>query len=103
MPERVVALTAGLGEVMRRDGPWPDAVKRHERAAQSALELADKPGQASALLNLADAQWLTGNFPAAAQTATRAFVTFGELGDQRGEANASVLLADTHRLRAATG
>jgi tetratricopeptide (TPR) repeat protein len=100
MPERVVALTAGLSELLRRDGPWSEAVRRHKMAAQAALELADKPGQAGALLSLADGLWLTGNFQAAAQTAIRAFVMFGELSDQLGEANASVLLADTHRLTA---
>ena len=100
MPERVVALTAGLSELLRRDGPWFEAVKRHERASQAAVELADKPGLASALLSLADAQWLTGDFPVAARTAFRALVLFGELGDRLAEANASVLLADTRRLTA---
>jgi tetratricopeptide (TPR) repeat protein len=100
MPERVVALTAGLSELLRCEGPWFEAVTRHERAAKAAAELADRPGRASALLSLADAQWLTGNFPAAARTAIRALVVFGELGDQLGEAAASVLLADTRRLTA---
>jgi tetratricopeptide (TPR) repeat protein len=100
MPERVVALTAGVSELLRRDGPWLEAVKRHERAAQAAAELADKPSQASALLGLADAQWLAGMFPAAAQAATRARVMYTELGDRLGEAKTRVLLADTRRLTA---
>jgi tetratricopeptide (TPR) repeat protein len=100
IPERVVALTAGLSELLRRDGPWPEAVKRHKTATQAARELADKPGQARALLDLADGLWLTGNFRAAARAAIRAVAAFAELGDQLGEARASVLLADTHRLRA---
>jgi tetratricopeptide (TPR) repeat protein len=98
MRERVVALTAGLGELLRHDGPWAEAVTRHQTAVQAAVELADRPGEAAALLSLADAQWLIGNFPAAATTAIRAFVMFRELGDQLSEAKASVLLADTHRL-----
>jgi tetratricopeptide (TPR) repeat protein len=98
MPERVVALTAGLSELLRRDGPWAEAVTRLERAAQAAAGLADEPGRAGALLGLADAQWLTGNFPAATRTATRAIVMFQELGDRLGEANASVLVANTQRL-----
>jgi tetratricopeptide (TPR) repeat protein len=98
MPDRIVALTAGIGELLRRDGPWAEAVIRHERAVQAAIELADKPGQASALLSLADARWLTGQFPAAATTASRVLSMFAELGDRLGEASASVLLADTQRL-----
>ena len=98
MPERVVALTAGLSPPLRRDGPWAEAVTWHQLAARVAAELADQPGQAGALLNLAHAHWLTANFPAAAQTAARALAMFGDLGDQPGEASASVLLADTQRL-----
>jgi tetratricopeptide (TPR) repeat protein/transcriptional regulator with XRE-family HTH domain len=100
MQEQVVSLTAGLGELLRRDGPWAKAVTLHEGAARAATGLADKPGQASALLSLADAQWLTGDFAAVASTAARAFVAFGELGDRLGEANAGVLLACTHRVKA---
>jgi tetratricopeptide (TPR) repeat protein len=98
MPDRVVALTAGLSELLRHDGPWAEAVTWHERATRLAAELADQPGQAGALLSLAHAQWLTANFPAAARTAARALAMFGDLGDQPGEASASVLLADTQRL-----
>lgn len=98
MPERVVALTAGLGELLRRDGPWAEAAARHERAAGVAAELGDQPGQAGALLNLAAARWLTAEFPVAGRTAARALAMFRALGDQLGEASASVLLAETQRL-----
>jgi tetratricopeptide (TPR) repeat protein len=98
MPERVVALTAGVGELLRRDGPSAEAVARQERAVRTAAGLADQPGQAGALRSLADAHWADANFPAAAGAATRALAMFGELGDQLGEASASVLLAETLRL-----
>jgi tetratricopeptide (TPR) repeat protein len=101
LPERIVAMTAGLGEVLRRDGPWDEAETRHERAAQAAAQLRDKPAQADALLSLADAHWMTTNFPASARTAARALAMFTELGDRLGEANASVLLAETQRQTAA--
>jgi tetratricopeptide (TPR) repeat protein len=101
MPERIVALTAGLGEVLNRDGPWAEAVIRHERAARAAAQLSDKPAQASALLSLADAQWLTADFPGSARTSARALAMFARLGDRLGEATASVLLAETQRLTAA--
>jgi tetratricopeptide (TPR) repeat protein len=101
LPGRIVAMTAGLSDVLRRDGPWDEAVTRHERAAQAAAQLRDKPAQADALLSLADAHWMTTNFPAAARTAARALAMFAELGDRLGEANASVLLAETQRQTAA--
>jgi tetratricopeptide (TPR) repeat protein len=101
MPERVVALTAGLSEALRRDGPWDEAVTRHERAALAAARLRDKPAQADALLSLADAHWMTTEFPASAQTAARALAMFAKLGDRLGEADASVLLAETQRQTAA--
>jgi tetratricopeptide (TPR) repeat protein len=101
LPGRIVAMTAGLSEVLRRDGPWDEAVTRHATAAQAAAQLRDKPAQADALLSLADAHWMTTNFPAAAGTAARALAMFAELGDRLGEANASVLLAETQRQTAA--
>jgi tetratricopeptide (TPR) repeat protein len=101
MPARIVALTAGLGEVLNRDGPWAEAVIRHERAVRAAAQLSDQAAEASALLSLADAQWLITDFPAAARSAARALAMFARLGDRLGEATASVLLADTQRLTAA--
>jgi tetratricopeptide (TPR) repeat protein len=101
MPDRVVALTAGLSEILRRDGPWDEAVTRHERAALAAAQLSDKAAQADALLSLADAHWMTTNFPAAGRTAACALAMFAGLGDRLGEANASVLLAETQRQTAA--
>jgi tetratricopeptide (TPR) repeat protein len=101
MPERIVALTAGLGEALNHDGPWAEAVIRHERAVRAAAQLSDNAAQASALLSLAEAQWLTTEFPAAARSAARALAMFARLGDRLGEATASVLLAETQRLTAA--
>jgi tetratricopeptide (TPR) repeat protein len=101
MADRIVAITAGLGEVLRRDGPWAEAALRHERAAQAAAQLCDKPAQANALLSLADAYWLITDFPAAARTAARALAMFARLGDRLGEANAGVMLAETQRLTGA--
>jgi tetratricopeptide (TPR) repeat protein len=97
LPGRIVAMTAGLSEVLRRDGPWDEAVTRHERAARAAARLPDKPALADALLSLADAHWMTTDFPAAARTAARALAVFAELGDRLGEASAGVLLAETQR------
>jgi tetratricopeptide (TPR) repeat protein/transcriptional regulator with XRE-family HTH domain/DNA-binding SARP family transcriptional activator len=98
MTARVVALTAAIGELLNRDGPWPEAITRHQAAARAAESLSVKPSQASALLSLAGAQRLAGDYPAAAQAATRALKEFGELGDRLGQASARTVLADTRRL-----
>ena len=45
---RVTALTAALAELLRRDGPWAEAVTRHAAALHSARHLGDQRGQADA-------------------------------------------------------
>jgi tetratricopeptide (TPR) repeat protein len=84
---RVIALTAGLAELLRRDGPWADAVTRHTAAAQAAQRLGDRPGQAHALNDLGVARWLTGDYPAAAQDLELALGIYRDLGDRLGQAH----------------
>ena len=85
---RVIALTAGLAGLLRRDGPWADAITRHTAAAQAAQRLDDRLGQASALNNLGAVRWLTGDYPAAAQLLEQALGIYRDLGDRLGQANA---------------
>jgi hypothetical protein len=49
---RVIALTAGIAGLLRRDGPFADAITRHTTAVQAASHLGDRPGQANALNHL---------------------------------------------------
>ena len=56
---RVIALTAGLAGLLRRDGPWADAITRHTAAIQAARDLGDRLGQAGALNDLGDVRRLT--------------------------------------------
>ena len=49
---RVIALTAGLAGLLRRDGPWAEAITRHTAAIQAARHLGDRLGQANALNDL---------------------------------------------------
>ena len=44
---RVVALTAGVAALLRHDGPWAEAIDRHNTAAEYARRLGDRlePGQ----------------------------------------------------------
>ena len=97
---RVIALTAGLAGLLRRDGPWADAITRHTAAIQAARHLGDRLGQANALNDLGDVRWLTGDYPAAAQALEQALGIYRDLGDRLGQANA---LHDLGAVRRLTG
>jgi tetratricopeptide (TPR) repeat protein len=84
---RVTALTAGLAELLRRDGPWTDAVTRHTTALHAARHLGDQPALASTLHNLGVMRYLTGDYPGAAQDLEQALTIYRDLGDQLGQAN----------------
>ena len=82
---RVIALTAGLAGLWRRDGPWAEAITRHTAAVQAARHLGDRPGLAGALTDLGDIRWLTGDYPAAAQMLEQALDISRDLGDRLGQ------------------
>ncbi len=85
---RVIALTAGLAGLLRRDGPWADAITRHTAAIQAARHLGDRLGQANALNDLGDVRRRTGDYPDAAQVLEQALGIYRDLGDRLGQANA---------------
>ena len=97
---RVIALTAALAGLLRRDGPWAEAITRHTAAIQAARHLGDRLGQANALNSLGDMRRLTGDYPAAAQAQEQALGIYRDLGDRLGQANALNKLGD---VRLATG
>jgi DNA-binding SARP family transcriptional activator/tetratricopeptide (TPR) repeat protein len=85
---RVVALTAGVAEVLRRDGPRAEAITRHAAAALAAQRAGDRLGQASALNQLGIVQRVSGDYPAAAQAQEQSLGIYRDLADQLGQANA---------------
>jgi tetratricopeptide (TPR) repeat protein len=97
---RIIALTAGMADLLRRDGPWADAITRHTAAIQAARHLRDRLGQANALNDLGVVRRLTGDYPAAAQAHEQALGIYRDLGDRLGQANA---LCDLEVVRLATG
>jgi len=97
---RVTALTGGLAGLLRRDGPWADAITRHTAAIQAAQYLGDRLGQANALSDLGDVRRLTGDYPAAAHAQEHALGIYRDLGDRLGQANA---LSDLGDVRCLTG
>ena len=95
---RVIALTAALAGLLRRDGPWADAITRHTAAIQAARHLGDRLGQAGALNNLGDVRRLTSDHPAAAQAHEQALDIYRDLGDRLGQANALNYLGAVRRM-----
>jgi tetratricopeptide (TPR) repeat protein len=89
---RVIALTAALAELLRRDGPWTEAVTRHITALQSARHLGDRLGQAGALTDLGTVRGLTSDYPGAAGDLEQALAIYRDLGDRLGQASALNIL-----------
>jgi tetratricopeptide (TPR) repeat protein/transcriptional regulator with XRE-family HTH domain len=83
---RVIALTAGLSGLLQADGPWPNAILRHTAAIQSAQQLGDQAGRASALNQLGRVQQLAGDYPAAMQSQKEALGIYRDLGLRLGAA-----------------
>jgi tetratricopeptide (TPR) repeat protein/transcriptional regulator with XRE-family HTH domain len=95
---RVIALTAGLASLLRRDGPWADALTRHTAAIQAARQLGDRLGQAGALKDLGDVRRLAGDYPDAEQVLEQALDIYRDIGDRLGQANALSYLGDVRML-----
>src|SRR2546430_9090497 len=87
-PGQLVALTAGLAELLRRDGPWTESAAAHRAAADAAARLDDRLGRANALVDLATVERLTGEYSAAERAGQQALEIYRDLGDRLGEANA---------------
>ena len=84
---RVIAFTAALTELLRRDGPWADAITRHTAAIRAAQDLGDRCGEANARNDLGTVRRLTGDYPVAAQAFEQALGIYRDIGERRGEAN----------------
>jgi tetratricopeptide (TPR) repeat protein/transcriptional regulator with XRE-family HTH domain len=89
---RVVALTSAIGALLRQDGPWAEAITRHDTAIHAARRVGDRPGEANALTDLGDVRQLTGDYPGAAQALLEALSIYGGLEDRLGQANALSIL-----------
>jgi tetratricopeptide (TPR) repeat protein len=96
-PARVAALTAGISELLLRDGPWADAIARHTIAVQATQQSSDRLGRANALSDLGHALRMTGDRQAAVQALQQALGLYHDLGDRLGQANALNYLGDVWR------
>ena len=97
MGPRMVALAAGLAQIMVTDGPWTRALDIHETAAG---HLGDRHSQAGALTDLGRVRRLTGNASGATDAITRALQFYRAAGERLGQAGA---LAELVRVQHLTG
>jgi DNA-binding SARP family transcriptional activator/tetratricopeptide (TPR) repeat protein len=88
MDAHYVALTAGLSEIIRIDGPLADALELHQAAIDTAERHAWSGDRAAALTDLASVRRLTGDTAGATEAARRAVETYRAIGHRHGEANA---------------
>jgi DNA-binding SARP family transcriptional activator/tetratricopeptide (TPR) repeat protein len=97
-PRHVVALTASVAELLRRDGPRTEAVAAHQVAVEAAERLCDRLGRANALTDLAHAFRMSNNYPSGIRAGQQALDIFRDLGNRLGEANALTCLGSMWRL-----
>jgi len=88
MDAHYVALTAGLCEIIRIDGPLAGALELHQAAIDTAERHAWPAERAAALTDLASVRRLTGDTAGATEAARRAVETYRSIGHRHGEANA---------------
>jgi len=100
MPERAVALTTGLAEILYADGTITRALELHQAAVDTAEGHRIPRAHATALTDLGFVRFLTGDLPGAEEALTRAWENYREIGDRLGEANA---LATLGVVRLSTG
>ena len=95
---RVIMLSRGLANLLRTDGPWPQAFAVHTAARAAAERLGDRHGQADALSDLATIRRLTDDFPGALRDQEAALDLYRRLGDRQGAANALRELATVQQM-----
>lgn len=96
-PAHAVALPAALHGYLTSHGPWNRALALHELALRAARAIADRPGEAAALGNLADMQRPAGRYEESFASFDAAMTLCDELGDRLGYANALANLAVAQR------
>jgi tetratricopeptide (TPR) repeat protein/transcriptional regulator with XRE-family HTH domain len=95
-----IAIPAAMHDFLRSQGHWDQALILHQVALEAALGSGDRLGEAGALTDLADVQYLTGDYAAAESSLTRALALSRRLDERLGEANA---LGEFGILQQATG
>ena len=98
--EHAVALSAGLAEILRTDGPYTRALAIHQAATEAAERHGRPAAHAAALTDLGIMRRLIGDLTGAADTFTQALEIYRATSDHDGEANT---LAELGRARGYAG
>jgi DNA-binding SARP family transcriptional activator/tetratricopeptide (TPR) repeat protein len=96
----VIALAAGLAEILLTDGPWTRAMEIHQVATKTAERSGHPIAHATALNDFGRMRYLTGDYPGADDVLNRALELYRALGHRHGEAN---VLTDLGYVRHLTG
>jgi DNA-binding SARP family transcriptional activator len=96
--QRLIALDAGLGTLLRTDGPWTQAIALHTAAVTAARSLGDHSSQADALTRLGNVRGFTSDFPGAVRDLEQALHLYRELGHRLGQADTLTRLGDVRIL-----
>jgi tetratricopeptide (TPR) repeat protein/transcriptional regulator with XRE-family HTH domain len=103
---QAVAIPAALAGFLRSQGHWDQGLKLHAAALDAAERAGDRLGEAGALTDLGDLQYLIGSHDEAGASLTRALNLSRSLGNHLAEANAlnqiGVLQQQNGELPAAT-
>lgn len=92
-----VAIPAAMHGFLRINGHWRQALALHQMALAAARREKDLLGEAVALANIGDMEYLTGDYPAATVNLTKALQLFRDLGNRLGEANSLSTSGLVHR------
>ena len=105
-PGHAVAIAAALHGFLRTHGHWDQALALHQIALGLARQLGDQAAEASALADLGDMQYMTGDYAASADSLGQALEVCRAEGNLLGEAEALRLLSyvqfETGEMTAAT-
>jgi tetratricopeptide (TPR) repeat protein len=96
--DRVVALTAGVAELLRLDGPLDEAAVRHQAAIDAARALGDRLGEANAVYDLGMVRRMAAESRGFTQAMDQALAIYRDLGERLGEANVLSQLGYARRL-----
>jgi tetratricopeptide (TPR) repeat protein/transcriptional regulator with XRE-family HTH domain len=95
-PLHAMLIPAAMADFLEAHGHWDQGLALHRSAHAAACQAGDLPGQARALVLLANTQALTSDLAAAAATFEQARAVYHDLGDQAGQADAINSLGFVH-------
>jgi tetratricopeptide (TPR) repeat protein/DNA-binding XRE family transcriptional regulator len=86
-PDYAISIAVAMHGFLRTHGHWGQALALHQTALAAARHVDDRLGEALALSDLGDTQYLAGDCTAAAASLIRALELFRDIGNSMGEAN----------------